>query len=351
MEAPTILAISVCLVLALAIFVLLQVWAPDRTVKDLISRWASLPSRFVQVDHLVAHFRDEGRRDDPEPIVLIHGTSSSLHTWDGWVSELSKTRRVVRVDLPGFGLTGPNPSGRYDLESYTRFMNDFMSALDIRGAVMVGNSLGGFVAWKTALDYPSRVKKLVLIDSAGYAYRSDKMPIAFTLARMRVLTPIITRILPRNVVAASVREVYGDPSKVTLELIERYYELTLRPGNREAVIQRFRQLPTGEAADEFEKLIKNITCPTLIIWGGKDRLIPKQCAERFHHDIRGSQLVVFGELGHVPHEEAPGDTVRVVEEFLGQNFEPLLTLSPQEPDKTAPHQQIASTPTALSSEP
>jgi len=322
MEAPTILVVSACLMLALAVLGLSRFWVPDRPVSDLISRWAPPPSRFLQVDGLNAHFRDEGRRDDPEPIVLIHGTSSSLHTWDGWVGELSKTRRVVRVDLPGFGLTGPNPTGRYDLESYTHFMNTFMATLDIRGAMMAGNSLGGFVAWKTALDYPDRVKKLVLVDSAGYAYKSNKMPIAFTLARMPALAPIITRILPRNVVAESVREVYGDPHKVTPELIDRYYELTLRPGNREAVIQRFRQLPTGEAAAEvagrFEKLIKDIACPTLIIWGGKDRLIPEQCAERFHQDIRGSQLVVFGELGHVPHEEDPIDTLRAVKSFLGQ---------------------------------
>ena len=289
-----------------------SVWAPDRPVEELIPTLGPAPSQFMDVDGMKAHVRDEGPSDDSEPIVLLHGTSSSLHTWDGWVSQLKSQRRVIRVDLPGFGLTGPNPNGKYDIETYSHFVASLMSQLHVQHAVLVGNSLGGYVAWKTAVDYPSRITKLILIDAAGYKYESQSVPLGFRLARIPLLSPVISHILPKSIVANSVRNVYGDPSKVTPALIERYYETTLRAGNREAVVARFNQMKGGE----FEREIKEVKQPTLIIWGGKDRLIPLEYAERFHHDIPGSTVMFFNGLGHVPQEEAPLETVKVAQEFL-----------------------------------
>src|ERR1035437_1023320 len=96
--------------------------APDVPVDSLKTRWAAPPSTFISVQGMQVHIRDEGPRDDSTPLVLIHGTSASLHTWDGWVRALSKQRRVIRFDLPGFGLTGPTPDGDYSLERYTHFV-------------------------------------------------------------------------------------------------------------------------------------------------------------------------------------------------------------------------------------
>ncbi|MBZ0253319.1 MAG: alpha/beta hydrolase, partial [Candidatus Methylomirabilis sp.] len=121
--------------------------------------------------------------------------------------------------------------------------------------------------------------------------------------------------LPRPVIASSVRNVYGDPEKVTPELIERYYEITLRAGNRGALTERLRQSSRGE---DFEK-IATIRAPTLILWGGRDRLILPEDAERFHRDIPGSALVVFDDLGHVPHEEDPARTAEAVRDFLARH--------------------------------
>lgn len=90
-------------------------WAPDRPVDSLKARWAPAPSQFITVQGMQVHLRDEGPKDDPEPIVLLHGTSASLHTWDGWVDALKGQRRVIRIDLPGFGLTGPAPDNDYRL--------------------------------------------------------------------------------------------------------------------------------------------------------------------------------------------------------------------------------------------
>ena len=288
-------------------------WAPDRPVDALKARWAAPPSRFLMLQGMQVHVRDEGPRDDHTPIVLIHGTSASLHTWDGWVAALSPHRRVVRMDLPGFGLTGPAPDGDYSMARYTRFMRDLLDLLNIDQAVLAGNSLGGGIAWQTALAHPTRVRQLVLVDATGYPLQPQSMPIGFRLAQVSWLAPITQKVLPRQMIAASVRNVYGQPDKVSPALLDRYYELTLREGNRASLTKRF-QYRSSDAA--LAGQISQLRMPTLILWGSEDRLIPPDHGQRFHHDITGSQIEVFEGLGHVPHEEDPQATVQAMKRFL-----------------------------------
>lgn len=287
-------------------------WAPDRDVESLKARWAPPPSQFVDIMGMSVHVRDEGPRDDAEPIVLLHGTSASLHTWDGWTEALKGQRRVIRMDLPGFGLTGPMPDGNYRLTRYSEFVIALMDHLGVQKAVLAGNSFGGNLAWKVAVDHPQRVSKLVLVDAAGYPYDAQSVPIGFKIAQIPALKPLMQNTLPRSMIESSVRNVYGDPSMVTEELVDRYYELTLRAGNRAALGERFSQSPGGE----FAQQIPSITQPTLILWGGQDRLIPPNNAEKFKQDIQGSRVVMFDALGHVPHEEDPAATVAAVQAFL-----------------------------------
>jgi len=287
-------------------------WAPDRTVESLTARWGSPPSRFVELEGMRVHLRDEGPANDLEPIVLLHGTSASLHTWDGWVAALRSHRRVIRLDLPGFGLTGPAPDHDYSLTRYVRFIAEFLDAMGVRRCVLVGNSLGGAVAWETAVALPDRVTRLVLVDAAGYPMQANSVPIGFTLARIPLLAPLLRNVLPRAIVEASVRNVYSDPDKVTPELVDRYYELALRAGNRQALVERFSQAPGGEDA----ALIPQVRQPTLILWGRDDRLIPVAFGRRFASEIVGSKLVVLDGLGHVPQEEDPKRTVAALEDFI-----------------------------------
>jgi len=288
-------------------------WVPDRPVDALKASWAPPPSNFVALQGMQVHVRDEGPRDDPTPIVLIHGTSASLHTWDGWVAALSPHRRVIRMDLPGFGLTGPAPDADYSMARYTGFMLDLLDLLKLDEVVMGGNSLGGGIAWQTALAHPTRVRQLILVDATGYPLQPQSMPIGFRLAKISWLAPITQKILPRSMVEASVRNVYGQPDKVSPALIDRYYELTLREGNRVSLTQRF-QYRSSDAA--LAEQISQLRLPTLIQWGSKDRLIPPDHGQHFHQDIAGSQLQVFEGLGHVPHEEDPEATVQAVKRFL-----------------------------------
>jgi pimeloyl-ACP methyl ester carboxylesterase len=197
---------------------------------------------------------------------------------------------------------------------YSHFVASLMDTLQVKRAVLAGNSLGGYVAWKTAVDYPYRVSKLILVDAAGYATTAASVPIGFKLAQIPMLSGLMANILPRRVIESSLRNVYGDPSKITTELIDRDYELTLRSGNRKSLGARFSQNKAGE----FEAQIARIQQPTLVIWGGLDRLIPPENAEKFHRDIANSEVVMFDNLGHVGHEEDPAATVAAAKAFLDQ---------------------------------
>jgi pimeloyl-ACP methyl ester carboxylesterase len=293
--------------------------APDRAPETLVARWAPPPSDFIDVKGQVVHLRDQGPRGDPVPIVLLHGTAASLHTWEGWVATLARTRRVVTFDLPGFGLTGPF-TGQYAVDdyhgdTYARFVLDVMDALKLPRVVIGGNSLGGEIAWRVATLAPDRFERLILVDASGYPFAPDSVPLGFRVARLPLLNRISEHLLPRALVAQSVSNVYGDPTRVTDALVDRYFELTLRAGNRRALGLRMQQLDPGAQAER----IKTLALPTLILWGARDRLIPPATAQRFAADVRGARLVVFDSLGHVPQEEDPARTVQAVLTFLSES--------------------------------
>ena len=287
-------------------------WVPDRPVDELKARWAPPPSQFVDVAGMKIHLRDEGPREDPSPIILLHGTSASLHTWDGWTESLKQQKRVIRFDLPGFGLTGPTPDGDYYIEKYVQVLGAVLDRLGVQRCVLTGNSFGGYVAWASALLKPEWVEKLVLVDAGGYAYKSASVPLAFRIARIPVLNRMMANVLPRSLIEKSVRNVYGDPAKVTPELVDRYFDLATRAGNRRALTERFKQADPGALAERVPEL----KLPTLILWGGQDRLIPPEFGQRFHREIAGSQLLMFDDLGHVPQEEDPARTVNTLKLFL-----------------------------------
>ena len=290
--------------------------APERPVQTLVARWAPPPSDFIEVKGQLVHLRDEGPRGDPTPLLLLHGTGASLHTWDGWAATLKAQRRVIRIDLPGFGLTGPfggaYAADDYRGDTYARFVLDVMNALQLPRAAIGGNSLGGEVAWRAVSLAPQRFAALILVDATGYAFTPDEIPLGFRIARIPLLNRIGEYLLPRAAVAATLRSVYGEPARIDDALIDRYFELALREGNRHALGLRLQQLEMGAQAER----IKQLALPTLVLWGGRDRLVPPANGQRFAADIRGAKLVVFDTLGHVPQEEDPAATVAAAIAFL-----------------------------------
>lgn len=305
-------ALALLTVVALAAFIGSS-WAPDIPLAQLTERWAPVPSEFIEIDGMQVHIRDQGPQTDATPVLLIHGTSASLHTWDGWTDGLTADRRVIRFDLPAFGLTGPAPDNDYSAERYAEFVLKVMDARGVERAVLAGNSLGGQIAMETALLAPLRVAALVLVDPAGYPFEPESMPLGFRLAQIPAMAPLMDRLLPRSMIESSVRDVYGDPSLISDELVDRYYQLTLREGNRRALVQRFSQMTFREDARERAR---TLSMPTLLIWGDQDRLIPPRIGELMDQDIPDSDLVLFAGVGHVPHEEAPEQTLVAVRAFL-----------------------------------
>ncbi len=283
--------------------------SPDVTVEALAPTLTDGRSKFLELEGMRVHYRVEG---SGPPLVLLHGSSSSLHTWEGWAQALSGEHQVIRLDLPGYGLTGPRPDRRYDSDRDVAFLAAFLDALGVKQAAVAGNSLGGYLAWRFAARYPERVSKLVLVDAAGFP-RPGKAPLPFRLARVPVLSEVLRYVSPRPLVEKSVREVYGDPSRVTPELVDRYLALTLRAGNRQAFVDRANL----DWVDRTAELAK-VTAPTLILWGGRDHWIDPADAARFQQALRGSRVVRYPELGHVPMEEDPGRTAADVRAFLSE---------------------------------
>jgi len=261
------------------------------------------------------HYRDEGIANDSLPIVLLHGTGASLHTFDAWSKDLIKDHRVIRMDLPAFGLTGPFPNRDYAMKNYVQFIEDFLTALKIDKCILAGNSLGGKIAWSYTLKNPITVNKLILIDALGYPTKSKSVPLAFKLAKTPIINKSMSFITPKFMAKQSIENVYADKSKVTDSLANRYFELTLRAGNRQAFVDRMIEEETVESY----KNIKKIKAPTLILWGKEDLLFPVSNAYKFQKDLTRGSLVIIDNAGHVPMEEKPKESLKAVIHFIENN--------------------------------
>ena len=261
----------------------------------------------MQMNRMMVHYRDEG---EGKVILLIHGTFASLHTFDRWTKSLKKKYRVIRLDLPGFGLTGPSKNGKYTINSYMRFLKKFLDNLEISKCHVAGSSLGGWLAWEFAAKYPKRIDRLILIGSAGY-FIDQKLPFPFLMAQTPLLNRFVRHITPKNLVARFVREVFGDQDKVTDELIDRYYDMLTRTGNREAFIA----LANTKYVMHVDR-IRKINSPTLIMWGREDAWVSVKNAEAFEKDLPRSKTVIYDGVGHIPMEEIPGKSVRDLHKFL-----------------------------------
>ena len=289
----------------------------DIPLNELKAKYALTSSDFMRLEGMDVHYADEGNHSDSLPLVLIHGTGASLHTFNGWTEDLKEDHRVIRMDLPGYGLTGPFPDGDYSMNTYVAFLKAFLDKMKIDRCVLGGNSLGGEIAWRFALNYPEKLERLILIDAAGYPNRESSEPIAFKIAKIPVLKNALKFITPRFVARSSLENVYGESSLVTDDLVDRYFELTLREGNRQAFIDRFAVVKDPGAYQH----ISLIEVQTLILWGGKDRLIPLELAYRFHDDLPNDTLIILPNLGHVPMEEDPEQSLKPVSYFLKEKGE------------------------------
>jgi pimeloyl-ACP methyl ester carboxylesterase len=301
--------ISVLTVLSLQLTGCQSMATPDIPLETLKQRYTNQYSRFMDIDGTMVHYRDQGKG---QPLVLVHGMVSSLHTWDGWQTYIGDQYRIIRFDVPGFGLTGPLASGEYQAETYVRIIEQLLKKLDVKEKItLAGNSLGGFIAWNYAIAHPEQVDRLILLDAP--AFKQD-VPLVVKMANWPGADSIGTQYSPRFLVSANLRRVFANQGMVTDELVDRYYDLTLRPGNRQAMLRVFRAMIEGAKQDSAG--VEKISMPTLLMWGKEDPWVPMSIALRWLQVLPQAQYRFYDGVGHMPMEEIPMESALDAHRFI-----------------------------------
>lgn len=285
-------------------------WTPDRSLSVLEAQYLRAPDDYREAAGLRLHVRVSGP-DTAPAIVLLHGFGSSLHTWDAWAEALAPDYRVIRFDLPGFGLTGADPRDDYSDRRAMAIIDALLDQLGLTKASFVGNSLGGRIAWRYAAEYPARVDKLVLISPDGFAspgFEYERRP------TVPVVMKVMPYVLPRFLMRMNLQPAFADPAALDETLLARYYDLLLAPGVRRAMLARLAQVYLPHP----EPLLARITAPTLLLWGERDALIPIANAADYIGALPRATLVPLPGLGHVPQEEAPAKALMPLREFLAR---------------------------------
>lgn len=281
-------------------------YSPDKTLEELAPKYAAAPSQFMTLNGMKIHYRDEGVGT---PIVLIHGTGSSLHTWEDWTKDLVEDYRVIRLDIPAYGLTGQDPQKRYSSKDYVDLLDAFLAKLKVDKFHLAGNSLGGLISWLYASYHPEKVDKLVLLDPSGFPFKDT--PMVIKMAKTPILNAFIRYVTPRSFIEKNLKEVYYDKTLIKETTTNRYYDLTLFEGNRAAFIDR-----AYIEREDYTERLKLIQTPTLILWGENDEWIPVSDAAKFKANLSNASVVIMPKTGHVPMEERPKESLAFVTNFL-----------------------------------
>ena len=300
--------LKTAMVLAFVLLVCWSLWTPDLDRADLERQYARAGSQFVQTPGLRTHVQIEGPAHAPV-LLLLHGFGSSLQTWDAWGQGLANEYRMVRLDIAGFGLTGPAEPGDYSDEADVQRLLAVVDQLGLPSMTVVGHSMGGRLAWHFAAAHPQRVDKLVLIAPDGFPdpqAKSDRtydVPAWMGVARYA---------LPRWMIKKGVASAYADPSRLDDDTARRYQDMLLAPGVRQAVLARMAQTRNRDPLPWLQRL----TMPTLLLWGAQDGMIPAENSMDYQRAMPHAQRVVMPDVGHLPHEEQPQRSLQAVRDFL-----------------------------------
>jgi pimeloyl-ACP methyl ester carboxylesterase len=287
-------------IVALAAFL----YAPDKPRGALE---ATYPGEYRVVHGVRLRLRDTGPRGAPA-VILLHGFGSSLDTWEPWAKALATRFRVIRFDLPGFGLTGPDPTGNYSDARQIEILKQLMNQLRLDRADLIGNSLGGRIAWNFAAQYPNLVTRLVLVSPDGFAspgFQYDKAP---ETPLMMLALPYVA---PRSFLKANLAAAYGRPQALGEATLTRYRDMMLAPGVRPAILARMGQTILRDPVFALAR----IEAPTLLLWGEQDKMIPIGNAADYLRHIPNATLVRLPNVGHLPFEEDSVTSLRPVKRF------------------------------------
>lgn len=301
----TILRWSATLLLLTLGALALSLYAPDKPRSALE---AAYPGKYRTVQGVRLRLRDTGPQQAPA-LILLHGFGSSLETWEPWANSLSARYRVIRLDLPGFGLTGPDPTGDYSDARTLEILAGLMDQLGVPRAALIGNSLGGRIAWLFAAHYPARVSRLVLVSPDGFASPGFEYGKAPEVPLMMQALPYVA---PRGMLRDSLVPAYANPEALSEAVLTRYRDMMVAPGVRRAILDRTGQTVLTDPA----RTLRQITAPTLLLWGEQDGMIPVSNSADYLRLMPRATLVRLPGLGHVPFEEDPVRSLPPVERFL-----------------------------------
>lgn len=294
---------------ALLFIAALYLWTPDKSKAELEKIYGSPKTAYVSALGVNIHYQDTGPSKNPIPILFLHGFGSSLQTWDNWSEALSEEYRVISVDLPGFGLTGEDPSGIYTDQRSVEVIEAFLKTLQIPKVVLVGNSMGGKFAWQFAARYPDQVAKLILISPDGYA--SPGMEYG-KKAEVPAIAELYRYFFSKTFLAMNLEPAYANPKTLNDALVNRYYDLMLAPGVRGAILARMQQTVLQDPIPS----LATIKVPTLLLWGEKDAFIPIANSNDYLKVMPNAKRVSLPNIGHLPQEEQPTIGLIALKEFL-----------------------------------
>jgi len=281
-------------------------YTPDRDRAAIETRYLADRADLRVIDGVRLHLRDTGPRSAPV-LLLLHGLGASLHTWEPWALALDSGYRVVRFDFPGHGLSAADTD--YSDARTIRLVEALLDTLGVAKATVIGNSMGGRIAWRFAAAHPARVEKLVLMAPDGFASPGFEYD---TPADVPAVLGMMRWVLPRPMLKANLAPAYADRAQLADSVVSRYYDLMLAPGNREALFARMRQTMLTDPVP----FLRTITAPTLLVWGERDQMIPVSNAQDYLKVMPRARLVTLRALGHLPFEEGPARALMPVRAFL-----------------------------------
>ncbi len=291
---------------------LYQNWHEDLPLADLTEHYSFPDSKFTEIDGMRVHYRRVGKG---EPLLLLHDAGSSLHTWTTWVEKFSPDYQVIAVDLPGFGLTGPHPRGSYSAFMYAGFLEKFVDSLGLKTFHLAGNGLGAQMAWFFAAEHPERLRKLMLLNAPGFEKKTANW--VTLIARTPLINKVFHKITPERFIKLRLEALFADDRLVSDSLVQRHFDLFLRPGARKAFTDRAQVAENNPPVEDF---LGKISCPTLILWGAEDTEISPENAYQFHKKIRTSDLKIYQNTGHWPQEENAEQSAADARAFLEGKF-------------------------------
>lgn len=289
----------------------------DIPYATLEAAYGSSTSKFVTLsDNVRVHYRDTGLIEGPT-IVLVHGFSSSLHTWQGWERDLSADHRVISLDLPAHGLTRSPEGYPAQMDNFVKVIDELTEFLGAESFAIAGSSMGGNASWEFALAHPEKTSALILVGASGWPESDADIsgePFIFKLLSNPVARTIIKDIDMKLLIRGGLKDSFVDERFVTDQMVERYSMLSRAPGRRGTILEMMAN--TDARRHATEGLMQQIKTPTLVLHGDGDALVPVQHGSKFHAHIEGAELVIYENVGHLPQEEVTEQSLQDLREFL-----------------------------------